>query len=345
MKPAPWLLLGLLGCTSVEPYGVELRFASAALAMRRAVVEVRVVDACGTLGSTGVEPGTALLQATLTQGSMATGLGNVRPGRIGLYALARDARCGVYAAGCQEHTVTEGQTGTLAVTLTELMGPACPTTSLCRSGACGLTDADVCPTGRLDCDRNPANGCEASPMSDAANCGECGVACRFTNARGACVLGQCMLTCDANRGDCDGDAANGCEADLLNAAATCGACGTECGEVENATNTCTNGRCVFACAPGYADCDGSAANGCEVNLSTATANCGRCGSACALANATSECMDAMCAVQGCNTGFANCDRMAPNGCEVDTRTDPSNCERCGNRCPAGQRCVASTCIP
>jgi hypothetical protein len=345
VKGARWTLLALLGCTSVEPYAVELRFDTAALAMRRAALEVRVVSACGTLGTTGAEPETALLQQTLTPTGMAAPLGSVRAGRIGLYALARDARCGVYAAGCQEYTVAEGQSGTLAVTLREVTGVPCPTTSLCRAGACGLTEADVCPAGRLDCDRNPANGCEAAPASDAANCGECGVACRFPNARAACVLGVCELTCEANRGNCDDNPANGCEADLQNGATSCGSCQTECGEVENATNTCVAGRCVFACAPGYADCDGRPDNGCEVNLSVSNGNCGRCGMACALPNAASECMDAACAVQGCMTGFANCDRMAFNGCEVDTRTDARHCERCGNACPAGQRCVASSCIP
>ncbi len=38
---------------------------------------------------------------------------------------------------------------------------------------------------------------------------------------------------------------------------------------------------VPACAAGYDDCDGIAANGCEVRVATDAANCGRCGRACA----------------------------------------------------------------
>jgi hypothetical protein len=50
-----------------------------------------------------------------------------------------------------------------------------------------------------------------------------------------------ILACGRGTGDCDGDAANGCEADLT-ARQTCGACGHVCGDGE----TCSDGTCVPA---------------------------------------------------------------------------------------------------
>ena len=49
-----WALLA--GCGAADPYAVEVRFADGALAARRSAVEVRVVAACGTLGTTGADP-------------------------------------------------------------------------------------------------------------------------------------------------------------------------------------------------------------------------------------------------------------------------------------------------
>jgi hypothetical protein len=35
----------------------------------------------------------------------------------------------------------------------------------------------ACDPGSLDCDGDPANGCEADADKDPANCGACGLAC------------------------------------------------------------------------------------------------------------------------------------------------------------------------
>ena len=60
----------------------------------------------------------------------------------------------------------------------------------------------------------------------------------------------------------------------------CGACGTVCSAGPNSIPACTAGQCqIAACSPGFANCDGIAANGCETNLNT-VANCGSCGHAC-----------------------------------------------------------------
>jgi hypothetical protein len=62
----------------------------------------------------------------------------------------------------------------------------------------------------------------------------------------ACMNGQCVPTCAAGFGDCDGDPSNGCEADLLHTNDHCGACGYTCNPV-----ACENGTCIVA--QGFSD--------------------------------------------------------------------------------------------
>jgi hypothetical protein len=50
----------------------------------------------------------------------------------------------------------------------------------------------VCPTGRGDCDGDPANSCEADLGADADNCRACGHACAGGSAGGGmCIDGRC----------------------------------------------------------------------------------------------------------------------------------------------------------
>ena len=102
-----------------------------------------------------------------------------------------------------------------------------------------------CATGWDDCDSDsdPANGCEAS-LSTTTNCGRCGNACTSPNAStlAACVAGTCGTTCRANFADCDGNPANGCEADLL-WRGTCGSCTNVC----DPYGICVNTQAGLAC--------------------------------------------------------------------------------------------------
>lgn len=132
----------------------------------------------------------------------------------------------------------------------------------CINGACSLAG---CLDGFADCDGMNLNGCEAS-TNEAANCGVCrnrcpsGVACVAGACAGACsapmtwcgrcvdvssdlrncgrcdnscpndrvcIDGGCRLPCDATTGDCDGNAANGCET-RLGTGANCAVCGHRC---------------------------------------------------------------------------------------------------------------------
>src|SRR5690606_24054820 len=65
---------------------------------------------------------------------------------------------------------------------------------------------------------------------------------------------------------------NGCEAQL-NTLSNCGGCGVSC-NLANASESCSTGTCTLtSCTTGFANCDGSAANGCEVSHA-GTATCG-----------------------------------------------------------------------
>ncbi|MFO0762940.1 MAG: DNRLRE domain-containing protein [Byssovorax sp.] len=89
------------------------------------------------------------------------------------------------------------------------------------------------------------------------------------------------VNCAAGFADCDGKAADGCEADL-SSPASCGACGHVCAAA-HATPSCTAGACGIAvCDPGWGDCDGDPANGCEASLAIApnSTTCGACGVTC-----------------------------------------------------------------
>jgi MYXO-CTERM domain-containing protein len=167
------------------------------------------------------------------------------------------------------------------------------------SGTCtnGLCFMGECDAGYANCNRNPADGCEISLADDAENCGACGVACNLSHATAACDQASCVVAaCEAGHGDCDGDAANGCEVDLATDEAHCGACGEPCA-LDHASAVCNASTCAIArCDADYADCDAEDATGCEIDLNTDAANCGRCGIACgegeACVGGSCECADA-----------------------------------------------------
>src|SRR5207245_11033446 len=78
-----------------------------------------------------------------------------------------------------------------------------------------------------------------------------GVACP---AGSGCAAGSCA--CLAGRGDCDGNPANGCEADLTTDANNCGVCGASCFGA-----ACNAGTCCYSCA-GFGGGCGIFADGC-----------------------------------------------------------------------------------
>jgi hypothetical protein len=184
-----------------------------------------------------------------------------------------------------------------------------------------------CPVGLTRC----GDVC-VDTSTDANHCGACGNACPVpANATATCSAGRCGFTCNAGYADCDGNASNGCETPL-NTLSNCGGCGNACPTRANAATTCSAGVCGFTCNPGYADCDGNAANGCETNLNTSTMHCGGCGNSCG----AGVCVAASCVL--CPRGQTACN----NTC-VDTTSNVNHCGACGYACPSAPSGYTPTC--
>ncbi|WP_205634113.1 hypothetical protein [Labilithrix luteola] len=101
-----------------------------------------------------------------------------------------------------------------------------------------------CPTGSHAC------GGACSSDTDVATCGAtCSPCAAAANANATCDGTACGLACVAGFGDCDHDAANGCEVPTTSDAANCGACGNACA----AGVTCHEGACGCGGAVGAVD--------------------------------------------------------------------------------------------
>jgi hypothetical protein len=126
----------------------------------------------------------------------------------------------------------------------------------------------------------------------------------------------------------------------------CGVCGHDCTRLPFVSGTgigCTGGRCVYGCAPGYADC-ADAGTGCGTNLGSAS-NCGACGVSCA--GTMSPCAQGIAGQYACTDG---CPASAPTLCSsgtcANTANDVNNCGGCGAVCTmahAVATCTASNC--
>jgi hypothetical protein len=201
----------------------------------------------------------------------------------------------------------------------------------CSNGACQL---GACQPGFGDC--SAADGCETDVTSDPAHCGDCPTACPAPpNAAAACLDRACGLgACAASFGDCDGSAANGCEADFRSDPLHCGDCATACSAPANALAGCAAGTCGLGpCAGGFGNCDGDPLNGCETDLAADRLHCGACNAACSFPNASGACVGlGSCGLGTCDAGFDDCNGLLGDGCETGTGTDGLNCGTCGHAC-------------
>ncbi|HET6336287.1 MAG TPA: hypothetical protein VFG30_23860 [Polyangiales bacterium] len=141
-------------------------------------------------------------------------------------------------------------------------------------------------------------------------------------------------SCAAGTADCDDDAGNGCEVDLMKDAKHCGACDVAC---SSADCVCQDGRFVTVCRAGRADCDANPANGCEVDSANSLQNCGSCGRLCHTNGhdaITAVCTNGQCHLTCQSELFPelDCDGNPDNGCETSIWTDNQNCGACGVRC-------------
>jgi hypothetical protein len=228
-------------------------------------------------------------------------------------------------------------------------GNVCPplpnSTPSCLSGLCSF----VCNFGYADCNNFSLDGCEVNLLSDANNCGSCGVACFVKpNSSPVCVSGVCSIICNPNFGNCNSNLNDGCEINLLTNVSNCGSCGLTCPPAANATSVCVSGVCSIICTGNFRNCNANITDGCEVNILSNSSNCGACGNACpSLPNATVGCSSGLCFIIACNVGFANCNGITGDGCEVSLSANTSNCGSCTTVCPTRPNslpvCVSGVC--
>jgi len=229
---------------------------------------------------------------------------------------------------CRDHPCPTGMTCSFrlcvsAVVPAASLVEALPGSELGRPRDGGVVDSSL---DRPDLDV----GSDSDPGADAAG----------TPDAGGCPRGFA---------DCDGDAANGCEADLGRDPAHCGACSTTCASDDPLRGpwTCFAGVCRQACTDGrFADCDGVASNGCEVDLRADRMHCGGCATECPPDNIYSgpwACVAGGCR-QSCTGGrFVECDGNFANGCE-DLGYSITNCGACGVVCPSAPAHSHEFCI-
>lgn len=145
-------------------------------------------------------------------------------------------------------------------------GTACAThansSPACTSGRC----SNACAPGYGDCDGNLDNGCETNITNSASHCGACGRSCTVNHGSGICASSTCTLnSCTSGYGNCDNNTANGCETNLTNTTAHCGACGHACGAAPmNGSAACTAGACTVTCMPGYTLVAGMCVDNCTI---------------------------------------------------------------------------------
>lgn len=145
--------------------------------------------------------------------------------RDGACVRASDMACGAGGASCS----------------------ACAPGTRCGGGEC-VCDRTSCPTGCCDA----SGACQAASATACGTGGAMCRACMLAHATARCEAGGCAVaSCERNFGDCDGADANGCEVNLTNTLAHCGACAQPCAPRENATVSCAASRCEYKCKDGY----------------------------------------------------------------------------------------------
>jgi len=215
-------------------------------------------------------------------------------------------------------------------------GSPCLVPTDCTSGVC---DAETmrcvvfCSPGTDECDLDLTVECETNLLTSPDHCGGCNMPCEFDNGIAGCAGGSCELQdCVAPWVDCNSDPDDGCETDTSSSATSCGACGSECPDI-NGTPTCEDSACGISCDDGFEDCDEDAANGCERGVGNDVLHCGACNNECPEDEGhTAYCVDGECGQTECDPGLGDCDGDPDNGCEEDLATDPENCGRCGGLC-------------
>jgi hypothetical protein len=199
------------------------------------------------------------------------------------------------------------------------------------SGDAGAAGSEGCETQEKDCGgdcvplNDPTTGCASPDTCDP---------CELDHATAACASGECSVgRCDATWGNCNVDAADGCEQTLGNTVIHCGACDRACAAPGVASVECSGGLCVSSCTPGFANCVTPATgadDGCETNTTADASRCGGCGNSCT-AQGLSVCAGGLC---GCGS-----QGQCGNGSGVACTGGLCSCD--ATECRPGERCRQS----
>jgi cysteine-rich repeat protein len=168
----------------------------------------------------------------------------------------------------------------------------------------------TCGPGFFACD--PAQPATCFDLSTTANCSSCGNIC-----------GTGALCTSPSSGDC-----------FCSSAA-----GERCRQTgPNYTSaTCTGTNCILNCNPGFADCDGDAANGCEIDTNASLEHCGACNASAANPSTGTTCGTGAVCVAGGSGRVCRCSLGgSPGGGEVCDRTgtnyNGSSCDNTTGNC-------------
>ncbi|HEY3233932.1 MAG TPA: hypothetical protein VGJ84_04415 [Polyangiaceae bacterium] len=195
-------------------------------------------------------------------------------------------------------------------------------------GGCSATQK-LCGTSCVSTS-DPLTGCAA------VSCTAC-ILPQTTTAK--CTSGACDVQACANGwGNCNAQAADGCEYPVSQDPEHCGSCSRVCNGTNVAALECSGSLCTSSCTLGSGNCvrpSGGTDDGCETNTSSTATQCGSCSNVCP---AGFRCTSSLCE---CTPGGAS-----NGGCKTGTGSPNCNAGLCvcgGTTCAHGEFCSSGAC--